>query len=244
MEKKIYLFNALARLTPDNVSEIYNIELNKWRYLNSSEVAINGEAVSDSIEKQLLMLPDEKGEPNIKDCTVNDRDASGFELDEQLFIDEQIAKYKPLLDKSKGSAINRGAHLKIRAYIEYLENLAEPKEPIVDEMVLSLIYRKYGFLFEAETEKYWLNRFVHDGIERTPIKVQKKTKGDNDKAHLLVILHLLNKHDMLKKTAPFDINDFVETNFGIKNFTKTYFDYKSNYETDCNRLSDEIRPLL
>lgn len=122
-EKKIYLFNALGGLTPDNVSEVYAKEYAKWRVLNSSQVTINGDDVSScsSLLKEMLMLPDENGNPNIEECTVNDKNKSGFYRDEQLFIDQELAHYKPILEKSKGSIINEDAHLKIKAYIKYLE---------------------------------------------------------------------------------------------------------------------------
>lgn len=236
MEKKIYLFNALARLTPDNVSEIYNIELNRWRYANSSEVAVNGEAVSDSIEKQLLMLPDEKGEPNIKDCTVNDRDASGFKLDEQLFIDEQIAKYKPLLDKSKGSAINRGARLKIKAYIEFLENLAKPKEPLIDKDLLASLYREYKYLFEEETEWYWITRFIDDDKERKPLLFDA-----DDKIYILAILEVIQS--MIKdKPKGFNFGEVVKRNFGFE-YTKAKSVIKGKQHSKFKKFREEVQSL-
>ncbi|HDP54765.1 MAG TPA: hypothetical protein ENN24_03660, partial [Bacteroidetes bacterium] len=65
MEKKLYLFNALARINRNNVNEIYNIEFNRWRYMNSSKVIVDGEEVSDKFEKQLLLRPNQQGDPNI-----------------------------------------------------------------------------------------------------------------------------------------------------------------------------------
>lgn len=237
MEKKTYLFNALARLTPDNVSEIYNIELNKWRYANSSEVVVNGEAVSDGIEKQLLMLPDEKGDPNIKDCTVNDRDASGFELDEQLFINEQIAKYKPLLDKSKGSTINRGAHLKIKAYIEFLENLSKPKEPLIDKDLLASLYREYKYLFEEETEWYWITRFIADDKERKPLQFD----ADN-KIYILAILDVIQSA-IKDKPKGFDFGKIIYKNFGFE-YPKAKSIIKKKQGSKFNNFCKEVKNLM
>jgi hypothetical protein len=237
MEKKIYLFNALAKLTPDNVSEIYNIELNKWRYANSSEVVVNGEAVSDSIEKQLLMLSDEKGEPNIKDCAVNDRDASGFELDEQLFINEQIAKYRPLLERSKGSTINRGAHLKIKAYIEFVENLAKPKEPLIDKDLLASLYREYKHLFTDETEWYWITRFIADDKERKPLQFD----ADN-KIYILAILDVIQTA-IKNKPKGFDFGKIIYKNFGFE-YTKAKSIIKRKQHSEFKKISDEVQSLM
>jgi hypothetical protein len=239
MENKMYLFSALARLTPDNVDEIYNIEFTKWRYLNSSEVVVNGKKVDDNVLKQLLMQPDEKGGPNIKDCTVNDRDGSGFELEEQLFINEQIAKFRPLLEKSKGSALNRGYHLKIRAYIEYLENLAKPTEPIIDKEVLAAIFQEYKHLFdERETEWNWVKRFVNDGRQREPFVL-----NEDNKIYVMAILDVIqNKIPNNEKSYGFD--NLIENNFGLKFYKQTKSRIKKKNQTRFKEICSEVKNLI
>lgn len=120
MEEKIHLF-GLAGLKQNNVREIFKRNFDRWRYLNSSEVIVNGEKI-EGIERELMLLPDKKGNPNIKSCTVSDTTKNGFTLTEKTFIDEELKTYEPIYNKTVGSKTNREINLKLKVYIDFLKD--------------------------------------------------------------------------------------------------------------------------
>ncbi|MBN1989913.1 MAG: hypothetical protein JW783_10990 [Bacteroidales bacterium] len=239
MEKKIYLLNALGGLTPDNVSEVYAKEYAKWRVLNSSQVTINGDDVSScsSLLKEVLMLPDENGNPNIEECTVNDKNKSGFYQDEQLFIDQQLAQYKPLLEKSKGSIINKNAHLKIKAYVKYLEDLSKPIEPLADRELLANLYQTYKNLFENESQNYWISRFIDDGKERKKLLFDPENKG-----LILVMLDTI-QNTIEDKPKGFDYGKIIKRNFGFE-YTKAKSNYRKKNSRQFSEFASELKKMM
>ncbi|WP_462319644.1 hypothetical protein, partial [Marinilabilia sp.] len=120
-EKKIYCFE-LSGLTPDNVESIYNRNLDRWFYLESSEAIVNGRTITGRLERELLMQPDKNGMPNIKTCKPSFETAKGTPLTEQMFINEKLREYMPLYEKSLGSVINRDEHQKVKIYLDFLEH--------------------------------------------------------------------------------------------------------------------------
>jgi hypothetical protein len=122
-EKRMLLLH-LSGLTPDNVSEIYTRNYNRWRYMNSDEVIVNGKKV-EGLERELLLLPDKNGNPQIKTCTVSDTTEEGLPLTEEKFIDEELKWNEQRYEKSFGSKINRSNNIKLGIYLEYLRQRKE-----------------------------------------------------------------------------------------------------------------------
>src|SRR5690554_2205836 len=122
-ENRMGLFHLMG-LTPDNVNEIYTRNYNHWRYKNSSEVIVNGEKV-EGLERDILLFPDENGNSNINTCKVSDITKEGLPLTEETFIDEAIKRNELLYNKSFGSEKNRSNNIRLKIYLEYLQQRKE-----------------------------------------------------------------------------------------------------------------------
>lgn len=77
-------------ITPDNIQDIYRRYFNQFLYLRSDNVEVNGKVVNDPMKRQLLLLRDYNGEPNIKTASA-DGLIGGFPLTEVDFIDKELS---------------------------------------------------------------------------------------------------------------------------------------------------------
>jgi hypothetical protein len=113
------LLLSLATLTPDNANEVFERNFERWRYKHSNEVTINGVKI-EGIEREMMLLPDKDGCPQIDNCIISDTTKGGFPLTKQTFINEELAKYEPLYNKTIGSDKDRENNLRLKTYIDYL----------------------------------------------------------------------------------------------------------------------------
>ena len=137
-------------------------------------------------------------------------------------------------------------------YRDWLETFKLPlNEPIVNRIILDALFNKYGKLFEGETAETFANRFINDGKQREPIKVEKNAKGEdeihkypkpiNNKTILLAILKAIQP----KTNQAFIFDEFVENNFGLKDFTKAASYHRNKFRSEkeiIDTIIDNMTP--
>lgn len=76
-------------ITPDNIEDMYKRFYNRFLYLNSDNVEVNGKVENDQMRRKCLLLPADNGEPNIKTASA-DGLIGGFPLSEIDFINKEL----------------------------------------------------------------------------------------------------------------------------------------------------------
>lgn len=114
-EEYIHLYDL--GVTKDNVQEVFKRNFLRWRISNSHEVFENGRLLSE-FDKTMLLLPSIETKPfNVK---VSDTTKQGYPLTIEMFINEELKKNEPLFTQTKGSRINRETNIKLKIWIDYL----------------------------------------------------------------------------------------------------------------------------
>jgi len=231
-EEKIHLLD-LAGLRPDNIKEIYERNFARWRYLISSEVIIEGEKI-EGIERWLMLWHDKDGNPNAKTFTVSDTIKDGFPLTEEKFIEEQLYKYEPIYNKTKGSEINRDINLKTKAYIDFLKDILAkkykensikkevlPPQPSV-ESPFSVLQWATIFYYADETKLLPESRFIKTRMEQFMRKHQVNTTFDNFKTKYYEAKRRINEKNnypinKLELIIPFLKENYKQTVTKVEN---------------------------
>lgn len=108
----------------------------------------------------------------------------------------------------------------LKEYLSYLilklENYVSDGT-IIDSLLLTLIFKKYGSYFKGETLVTWLKRFNKNNKEINPINVDPDAKRGSTKLLLIAILSSIQKIT----GNDFDFENFVKTNFGINSYQST-----------------------
>lgn len=90
-------------------------------------------------------------------------------------------------------------------------------QTIVDQLYIRLLFKKYGGKFTHEDELSWLDRFIRDDQPREPIAVEKAAREKSSRRTLIAILASIQA----TTGNMFNFQEFVKTNFGIRNFEVT-----------------------
>ena len=128
----------------------------------------------------------------------------------------------------------------LKEYLSYLilklENYVSDGT-IIDSLLLTLIFKKYGSYFKGETLKTWLMRFSTKDIEINPINVEPEARQGTGRLKLIAILAYI------QSTTWNGINfeNFVRTHFGILGFESTKSRSKDKEEfreifKDCEKF--------
>jgi len=128
----------------------------------------------------------------------------------------------------------------LKEYLSYLKLKLEnyvSDGTIIDSLLLTLIFKKYGSYFKGETLETWLKRFSKEDIEINPINVESEARQGTGRLKLIAILACI------QSTTWNGINyeNFVRTHFGILGFESTKSRSKDKEEfreifKDCEKF--------
>jgi hypothetical protein len=124
-------------------------------------------------------------------------------------------KYK-LVPPSKENIIALNVAEAFFYYLQWLRKLERPdgNETIIHPMYLQLIFKRYGYLFEGETEDTWLLRFCKRSINIPQINIEMSVREGNNRLVLIAILASIQR----ATGNAFDFEHYVRSHFGIEGF--------------------------
>jgi len=172
----------LADLKQDNVEEFVEKSYNRWKYYISDKVTLDGEEIEGSERFFITQPMNEKGDRRTGVVEMSDKTKEGFELTKELFINEQLKKCKPVYQETIGSVKYRELNLKLKIYIDYLNNqFLLPQETIVEtkENYKNIHYKLREYINNGDAETY--QSIIEDGNlpkEGIYLEFKKKNKGD------------------------------------------------------------------
>ena len=120
-KKKMKIRQAVGAITLDNVREVYQKNFNQFLYMNSDNVEINGEIVNSKMQRALMLLPNEQGEPNVKTAFA-DGIREGFPITELDFIEHECSYVlEEDVDEFK-------LKKQVRLYLEYINKRVQQQQ--------------------------------------------------------------------------------------------------------------------
>lgn len=227
--KELFMPLYSLGVTKSNVHEIFERNFNRWRVSNSHEVTSDGTPLNQ-FDKLMLSFPTK--EPQTGTVEVSDTTKGGYQLTEQMFIDEQLRKYEPMYTRTIGSVKNREQNIKLRIWIDYLKKRQGSENPkaIVttidgNKWNTGEIYKQFnGVLFRCSKDVF--NDWFVDGTGNI-----KKPEMDRDNLRQLykLIQQIVINPDKAKM-------NYFNTVFGEKYKTNkvSKIEFDVQYKTKLN----------
>lgn len=112
--------SELLGLTPENVDQVYKRKLDFWRVFHSDSKKLDG--VEISFEKFAFMFIGNGFDGMDPDRFEVSNESDGFPLREDIFIKEEIDRYKYILKETEGSVLDRTLHLRCELFLKHLKD--------------------------------------------------------------------------------------------------------------------------
>jgi hypothetical protein len=197
---------------------------------NSHEVTSDGTPLNQ-FDKLMLSFPTK--EPQTGTVEVSDTTKGGYQLTEQMFIDEQLRKYEPMYTRTIGSVKNREQNIKLRIWIDYLKKRQGSENPkaIVttidgDKWDTQEIYKQFNdVLFKCDKEVF--NDWFVFGIGNVE---KPKMKNENLRQLYSLIQQIVINPNKAKITYFKNVFDKTYTTNKIQNV-----EFELQYKTKLNQ---------